>query len=420
MKNKYYINLTIFTLFLGYTGYYLCRSNLSIANASIVEDLATSGITDKNMANVAALGVLAYAIGKLLNGIIGDFIGGRKIFIFGMIGSVAATVAFGFSTSLWAFTLFWFLNRFIQSMGWGGLVKITSNWINYKQYGKIMGFLSLSYLVGDILARLILGQFQKAGIGWQNLFFIAAGMLLLIAVFNLIFLKEKPSQVGLPEPEQNPDNIFSDQANAEKPANLKELLLPYFKNFSFILILLMSFGLTAMRETLNFWSPRYLQQAFNLNKGDASQLSSLYLILGAFSILLCGWLSDKIGKKGLLIAFSTLPISLLFLSLTLLNNSPVISIALFSMVGFFLLGPYSFLAGAMSLDFGGKKGAATAAGLADSFGYVGGTLAVKFTGVLVEKYDWNYAFFMLAAIALLTTGTAFVYFFTQERKKILV
>ncbi|MBC8110675.1 MAG: MFS transporter, partial [Verrucomicrobia bacterium] len=284
MKNKYYVNLTIFTLFLGYTGYYLCRSNLSIANSSIVEDLATSGITDRNMADVAALGVLAYAIGKLLNGIIGDFIGGRKIFIFGMIGSVAATMAFGFSTSLWAFTLFWFLNRFIQSMGWGGLVKIASNWINYKQYGKIMGFLSLSYLVGDILARLILGQFQKAGISWQHLFFIAAGMLLVIAVFNLIFLKEKPSQVGLPEPEQNPDNIFSGQADNEKPANLKELLLPYFKKFSFVLILLMSFGLTAMRETLNFWSPRYLQQAFHLDKGDASQLSSLYLILGAVSI----------------------------------------------------------------------------------------------------------------------------------------
>ncbi|MBC8110689.1 MAG: MFS transporter, partial [Verrucomicrobia bacterium] len=181
--------------------------------------------------------------------------------------------------------------------------------------------------------------------------------------------------------------------------------------------LLMSFGLTAMRETLNIWSPRYLQQAFHLDKGDASQLSSLYLILGAVSILLCGWLSDKMGKKGLLIAISTLPISILFLSLTFLNDSPVISIALFSMIGFFLLGPYSFLAGAMSLDFGGKKGAATAAGLADSFGYVGGTLAVRFTGVLVEKYNWNYAFFMLAAIALLTTATAFVYFFTQEREK---
>jgi OPA family glycerol-3-phosphate transporter-like MFS transporter len=374
-------------------------------------------MTESKMADIASLGVLAYAIGKLMNGIIGDFIGGKNVFLFGMIGSVVATLAFGLSSGLTAFTIIWFLNRFIQSMGWGGLVKITSNWIPYKEYGRVMGILSLSYLVGDILARLILGQFQKAEMSWRHLFFIASTMLAVIAVFNIIFLKNRPSQLNLPEPEQNPENLFASQTDSETPKNLKELLFPYFKKLSFILILLMSFGLTAMRETLNFWSPRYLQVVFGYTKGDASQLSSLYLILGAFSILLCGWLSDKIGKKGLLIAGFTFPVAILFVLLTFLNNAPIVSITLFSFVGFFLLGPYSFLAGAMSLDFGGKKGAATASGLADSFGYIGGTLAVKLTGELAENYSWNSAFLMLSGIAVFTSFIALFYFLTQERKK---
>jgi len=46
-----------------------------------------------------------------------DVIGGRKIFLGGMIGSIACTVAFGWSHGLIFFLLFWALNRFIQSGG---------------------------------------------------------------------------------------------------------------------------------------------------------------------------------------------------------------------------------------------------------------------------------------------------------------
>ena len=34
-----------------------------------------------------------------------------------------------------------------------------------------MGVLSLSYLFGDALARLYLGAFANAGVGWRELFF---------------------------------------------------------------------------------------------------------------------------------------------------------------------------------------------------------------------------------------------------------
>jgi len=40
-------------------------------------------------------------------------------------------------------------------------------------------------------------------------------------------------------------------------------------------------------------------------------------------------------------------------------------------IGFLVIGPYSFFAGAMSLDFGGRQGSATASGLIDGIGYLG-------------------------------------------------
>jgi sugar phosphate permease len=407
--------LTLFSLFIGYTGYYLCRSNLSVASPLIVSDLSRVGIDKSAMGDVASWGVIAYAVGKLINGITGDLAGGKTIFIFGMLGSVVATVAFGLSGGVAAFTVVWFLNRFVQSMGWAGLVRIASQWVDYRQYGKVMGILSLSYLVGDIAARLVLGQFITWGYDWRTLFFIAAALLGIIALFNLVFLKETPAQAGVEAPAPNPANLFAEAENQEK-ISLRQILTSYFTSFSFILILLMSFGLTAIRETLNFWSPQYLHDVFSMKPGEASQISSLYLVAGGFSILLAGWLSDKLsGKRGLLIALGCLPMALIFGAMNFSEGNAGLSITLLSAAGFFLLGPYSFLAGSMALDMGGKKGAATAAGLADSFGYLGGTLAVKMTGILAEK-SWNHVFLMLSGISLATAAVAFTYFFSKEKK----
>ncbi len=71
----------------------------------------------------------------------------------------------------------------------------------------------------------------------------------------------------------------------------------------------------------------------------------------------------------------------------------------------------------MSLDAGGPKGAATAAGLVDAVGYLGGTLTLWLTGYLAEREGWNAAFMALAGLALITAGTAFLFYLSQERRR---
>jgi len=81
-----------------------------------------------------------------------------------------------------------------------------------------------------------------------------------------------------------------------------------------------------------------------------------------------------------------------------------------------LIGPFSFLAGAMSMEFGGKQGSATASGLVDGIGYIGGILAGNaFAGISV-KWGWAGAFGALALVAFLSTGAAAV-FLWRERSK---
>lgn len=415
---RYWQTSTAVGLFIGYSGYYICRSNLSIATPLIIQEFGGAGIDKEVMGQIASLGVIFYAVGKVFNGVLGDFIGGKKVFIAGMVGSVAATLFFGLSAGLTAFLVAWALNRLIQSMGWGGLTKMAVNWYSFRSYGKIMGFLSLSFLFGDIIARLLLGQLLIWDMGWRGIFMVSAAILAVLSLGMVFLLKNDPESLGFEAPSVNPNNLHNESGQTARPESLKDLLLPYFKSLPFVLMLGMSFGLTAIREAFNFWLPTYLFETAGLAEGAASQYSALYPVFGLVSIVGAGVLSDTVlrGKRGFLIWVACVLLTVVLFGMQLGPLHPFLPLFFISLTGLLLLGPYSFLAGAMSLDVGGRKGVATAAGLVDAVGYAGGTVAVWLTGLLAQHRGWNSAFFLLAVVAGLTAAAALAYYVLLERK----
>jgi len=83
---------------------------------------------------------------------------------------------------------------------------------------------------------------------------------------------------------------------------------------------------------------------------------------------------------------------------------PVISGVLFVFLAFFVNGPPSLLGGAASMDFGGRKAAASAAGIIDAFQYVGMFLITSVGGRVIQSYGWNGWVVMLIVAALLGAG----------------
>ena len=127
--------LTITLLFLGYSGYYFCRSDYSVALPLIIAEQAHKGmpasLAQIRLGSIASLGVLAYAIGKFPSGGLADRFGGRRNFLGGMFGSILFTVLFMLGGGFPIFTLAWVGNRLVQSLGWAGMVKLTSRWFSY-------------------------------------------------------------------------------------------------------------------------------------------------------------------------------------------------------------------------------------------------------------------------------------------------
>ncbi len=403
--------LTIGLLILGYSGYYFCRSDYSIALPLILAEQVHKGtpadVAQIRLGSIASLGVLAYAIGKFPSGTFADLFGGRRNFLGGMAGSILFTILFMLGGGFPLFTLAWIGNRFVQSLGWAGLVKVASRWFSYSTYGTVMGALSLSYLFGDAISREVMSLLLGAGMGWRGVFLTGGGLLTVILVLNLTLLRETPAQRGLPAPQENPLNLYVQAGGSGAGAGLGALLRPLLRSRMFWLVCALSLGTTLLRETFNLWTPTYFTQVASLTNAQAAGSSALFPLFGGVSVLLAGIGSDRLGSGGRSrILFGGLSLSVLALvALALLHphGSPLLPVGLVTLVGFLIVGPYSYLAGAMSLDFGGERGSGTASGLIDGIGYLAGVLSGGAMARVTVLFGWQGMFLLLAGVALLSS-----------------
>jgi sugar phosphate permease len=404
-------------LFGGYAACYFCRADLAVATPLLVDDLVRRGVSHGDaivhLGSIASLGVLAYALGKLLLGGLGDLWGGRRSFLLGLGGATVFTLWFGAGSTLPIFTMAWIGNRLTQSVAWAGLIKVSSKWFDYSSYGTIIGILSLSYLVGDWAARKSMTALLEHGFGWRGLFFFAAAVAGVFLIANGTLLRESRREVGFVEAAPNPLNLYA--ASESRPASLAALLLPLVRSRAFLLVCLLSLGCTIVRETFNIWTPLYLREHLGYSVSHAASESALFPGVGAVSVLLSGWLSDRLGLNGrALLLFlglaGTAAALVLLMSAHAGASGSLLALVAISTVAFCLLGPYSYLGGAFALDFGGKQAGAISSGIIDGVGYLGAVLAGDPLGRVAVAFGWSTVFMALAIVcALAALGAAALY-----------
>jgi sugar phosphate permease len=353
---RYMQVMTVSLLFGGYASLYFCRADLSVATPLLIDELTAHGMNHADavirMGSLTSFGVLAYALGKLFLGGLGDIWGGRVSFLIGLAGATAFTLLFTVGSFLPVFTVAWFANRLTQSVAWAGLLKVSSKWFDFSSYGTIIGILSISYLIGDAVARQWMGLLIHQGLGWRTLFYLAAGVAGVMLIANLWFLRESRHDAGYAEAIPNPLSLFA--ASEAPPSSLRELLLPLLRSRAFILVCLLSLGCTIIRETFNTWTPVYLREYLGYSMSGAAGFSAIFPAVGALSVIASGWLSDRMGVNGraLLLFLGLTATAAALLALMSMRPHPgsLLPLLAIGAIAFCLLGPYSYLGGAFALD----------------------------------------------------------------------
>lgn len=410
---------TFFVMLIGYIGYYLCRANLPAAFPLMNQSL---GFSYAQLGSIALFSELAYAIGKFINGPLADRVGGRRIFLVGMAGAIVCNFIFAISTHLLMFIIVWCACRYFLSMGWGGLTKVIGNWFEPERNGTVMGWMSLNFQFGGVVATLLAGGIIALGGSWQDVFIYPPLVLLVILVWSVLASRDSPQQVlpGTPfgkspvgRQSLAAEKIDKDPSKTSAWVLIRELLkLSIYRH-----LLIFSFLTTFLRSIFFFWTPMLL---VDVGMGNAEGIfkSALFPLLGCVGTVFLGWYTDRFAKNGdrarmMWIMLLCLTLSMLLLSFLLgakgAEDLPQTAIALLvGACGFFLLGPYSMASGALSLDIAGARAAGTCTGLLDGLGYFGGALAVFVSGSMAEHFGWGQVFLVLAVVALFSTFSAYM------------
>jgi sugar phosphate permease len=412
---------TFWVMLVGYVGYYLCRGNLSAAFPLLAQEFGYSNV---QLGLIASLSEIAYAVGKFINGPLADKIGGRRIFLIGMIGAIFWNVVFSLSTSLLAFIVVWCCCRYFLSMGWGGLTKTIGNWYPSDRNGTVMGLISINFQFGGVAATLFAGFLVAVGVGWQGLFLYPALVLSGIWVWSCLGSRSDPKDVipgATPDKSETGKEQLAEYGGEKKP-KIKTILKTLLGMSICRQLLVFSFLTTSLRSVFLFWTPKFL---FDIGLGASSAIlkSAIFPLLGVLGTVLLGWYTDHNARNGdrarmmwmMLSCLVVCTLAIAFLSASAAPNFNLILVFL-GASGFFLLGPYSMSSGCLTLDIAGAKGAGSCTGILDGMGYIGGAIAAFAAGAMSDYLGWPQVFLVLSVFSAISTLSA--YFMSRQFQRI--
>lgn len=400
--------IRIFSLtWLTYAGFYLTRKSFPIAKVGLLADPAIS-LTKTQLGWIDLANQIAYAIGQFVWGVCGDKLGPRVVILGGLFVSVFVGILCGFTTTFWMFMLLMFIQGLAQATGWSNLLKNMSSWFSRGERGVVMGWWCSNYAIGGLIASPYAGLAADAFGHWKFAFFIPAITLFGVFLLFFFFQRNRPEDVGLPPIEEYhgvPAEVLEEgETPDEEPEGSSKVIWEVLTNKTVWLLAIVYLCLKPTRYAILFWGPAYMNEQFGSGMAQSGLLSAFFELAGPVGTLAAGFLSDKLfGSR-------RMPACVLFLiglSVVLVffhgaaESGKIATVTMLFAMGFFLYGPDSMVSATSAMDFGTKKGAATAAGLINGMGSIGGALGGALPGYVSDEYGWNVIFTSLAAASLL-------------------
>lgn len=407
---KYWKRRIFITVWLTYSTFYLCRVNIAVILPVIMGEF---GYSKAAMGSVLTSFFVAYSIGGVISGQLGDKFGARIVVCIGILVSAILNIAFGFSTEIYLMMIVWGLNGFFQSMGWAPIVKIIANWFPQEVRGKIGGMMGTSYILGNAYSWALAG-FVVGLLGWRWSFWIPGIICFTSGIHWYIRCRNAPEDVGLSTIKGAKNEGAFDKIRKNNRLRSTYMTIHVLKNPAIWCITLALLSLNIVRYGLLFWAPTFIFEEQKLSLPIAAFTAIAIPIGGSLGAIFIGWISDRYHRSRTPLAVSTL----IMLTASVLiypyipADSWTMNIIYLLTIGFLIYGPHILMCGIMPIDIGTRKTASTVTGFIDGVGSIGGALSGIGTGLVVDYYGWHGAFYFWAIAAFIATvlmATLWVY-----------
>jgi OPA family glycerol-3-phosphate transporter-like MFS transporter len=278
---------------------------------------------------------------------------------------------------------------------------VNAGWFHVRERGVFGGIFGIMIQAGR-LGIMAAGGLIVTYLAWQFVFFIPAALLLIVVLLGYKFIANSPDDVGF----KHLDPGDGSEAEKNVKVNFAWIAKKVFTNKTMLTIALAEFCTGFVRHGIDQWFPSFMHEVHNLSFNSKEfLLTAVGMPIGAIAGgLMAGTVSDKVfGSR-------RPPVAALFfvgqgLALIGLHYSqawgPLASIWMFMLVSMCIQGTHSLLSGVASMDFGGKRAAASAAGMFDGCQYLAGGVVGWGLGWFLDKFGWaNWAWSIIGFSAL--------------------
>lgn len=403
-----------FFLGLMYGFFYMSRYNFSAVQAAVAEQF---GWSYSDYGSIISAGLLTYGCAVFLNGPLADRIGGKRAILIGAAGAAVfnllfglchlllvkpavmsgtqvvlpAQLAYGMSTTtmIAMFAALWACNHYFQSFGALSIVKINAAWFRVSERGKFAGIFGIMIQAGRTLAFTLL-PISLHFLPWQYAFFIPAAFLALMWFLCLNKVENTPASAGHGELDTGDETPEEAQATP----TIRFVLRKVFARRAPWIIAFSSMCIGMVRHSVDHWYARYIGVVFEVPAKElssfapyefASAAMPLAAILGGMA---AGNASDRVfgSRRAPVIFIAFIGQALCLVLLRALIRDAWGACLVLVAIAFFVQSAHSLVGGAASMDFGGRKAVATAAGLFDGAQYLAGSVVGAGMGRLLDHY----------------------------------
>ena len=304
VKNAVYIG-TLCSI--AYLMVYVARNILSAVTPKLVE---SGTVTNEYIGVVSSTFFMFYAVGQLVNGILGDKIKGKYMVSLGFLLAGISNLCFMFfMKSLAAASLVYGLFGFFLSMIYAPMVKTISENTNLLHAERCNLALSFAALFGTPAAGLIAGLFM-----WRTSFWLVCVLLWLMAVLYFVVNK------GLERTGAIKYNQYERKVKQKQKGGVQLLLQRGIIPFTIISALT---GI--VRTSVVFWLPTYISQHLGFSADIAAFIFTVVTAAISVSTFFAMFVYERLHrnmKRTILLSFLLAAVSfaaLFFIKIPFLN-----------------------------------------------------------------------------------------------------
>jgi len=419
-------------MFTGYMAFIFSRTALPVASPELLKDVSL-GLDEASYGDIAAWGTAGMITGKLLNGLIADWLGGRRVFLVALSATALLTFALGWGSSEVVFASLNFVMLFAVAASWPAMAGIIRVWYPSTKYGRVWGMISTSSRLSASVSMVFLGTLLTL-FSWQNIFRIAGIIVLCVAALIAFYLKARPEDAGLPRlsdeaereasPEVREASLDAGPLHFLDDANPAEALWAFASSGRFWLICLSVMCTTVLMEFILFL-PLYLSSFEGVSSAQASTWSAAFPIGCVLALIAGGFIYDGVSRRGRISLLGGMlgGACVCIAALWALNALPVvpvgsrfpIAIAILFVYGITLAPAYYLPVSIYSNEFGGRH-CGFLVGLVDMAGYCASLLYLIAGGRMVVNWGWQSMIQLFLVIAVVATLVTIWFAFEDYRR----